>query len=55
MVESGLVIPGVQLTPKTADLRDLWSALLSAVPELSATSVATRQNAAPLEDNVWRD
>ena len=28
-------IPGVQLTPKTSDLRDLWGALRSAVPEVN--------------------
>jgi CheY-like chemotaxis protein len=49
------VIPGVRLAPKSADLRDLWSALLSAVPQLSATIVAGRQNAAPVEDSFWRD
>ena len=43
-------IPGVQLASKSADLRDLWSALLAAVPELGVTTVA-----APLEDEVWRD
>jgi len=49
------VIPGVQLAPKSPDLRDLWAALLSAVPELSASSVSTRQSVAPVQDNFWRD
>jgi CheY-like chemotaxis protein len=44
------VIPGVRLAPKNADLRDLWSALLSAVPDLGARGVT-----APADDNFWRD
>jgi len=48
-------IPGVRLTSKSPDLRDLWSALRSAVPELSAEAGATRQIAVPLKDDVWRD
>jgi CheY-like chemotaxis protein len=48
-------IPGVRLASKSPDLRDLWSALRSAVPELSIESGATRQIAVPLRDDVWRD
>jgi CheY-like chemotaxis protein len=48
------VIPGVQLAPKSPDLRDLWSALVSALPELKAGVVA-KQTTPPLEDNFWRD
>jgi CheY-like chemotaxis protein len=48
------VIPGVRLAPKSADLRDLWSALVSALPQLNAGVVA-KQTARPVEDNFWRD
>ncbi len=48
-------IPGVQLTPKTSDLRDLWAALRSAVPEVAELTVVTKRAAAPLEDTFWRD
>jgi CheY-like chemotaxis protein len=48
------VIPGVRLAPKSADLRDLWSALVSALPQLNAGVVA-KQTAPPVEDSFWRD
>ena len=47
-------IPGVQLAQKTPDLRALWTALRSAVPEVGVLAVATKEAAAPLED-TWRD
>ena len=48
-------IPGVQLTRKTPDLRDLWDALRTAVPELADLAPATRQTTGSLEDTYWRD
>jgi CheY-like chemotaxis protein len=49
-------IPGVQLTPKTADLRDLWSALRAAVPELCDVGLPVGQPAARAhEETFWRD
>jgi CheY-like chemotaxis protein len=48
-------IPGVQLAPKSPDLRDLWSALRSAAPELTGAPVATRHVAPSTEDGFWRD
>ena len=50
------IIPGVQLAPKSADLRDLWSALISAVPELAETTMPGKQD--PFESGssvFWRD
>ena len=49
------VIPGVQLAPKTPDLRDLWSALLAAVPELTEATAVRKLVSAPLESVFWRD
>ena len=37
-------IPGVQLTPKTPDLRALWTALRSAVPAVSELTVAAKDD-----------
>ncbi len=48
-------IPGVQLATKTPDLRDLWTALRSAVPELTQTAVAPKHTEGLLEDSFWRD
>lgn len=48
-------IPGVQLTPKTPDLRDLWAALRSAVPDSEAPMTHTVQRAASSEETFWRD
>jgi CheY-like chemotaxis protein len=48
-------IPGVQLAPKSPDLRDLWTVLRSAVPELTEMTLATIQSVAPLEEDFWRD
>jgi len=47
-------IPGVELTPKTPDLRALWTALRSAVPEVTET-VPAKEAAAPAHDTFWRD
>ena len=47
-------IPGVQLTPKTPDLRDLWTALRSAVPNVGPLETLTERAHAP-EDTFWRD
>ena len=48
-------IPGVQLTQKTSDLRDLWDALRSAVPDVSKVSAVTKRATAPAEETFWRD
>jgi CheY-like chemotaxis protein len=49
-------IPGVQFTPKTADLRDLWSALRAAVPELCEVGLpVAKATALPHEETFWRD
>jgi len=40
-------IPGVQLAPKTPDLRALWTALRSAVPEVGSWPPRPRKLAAP--------
>ena len=48
------LLPGVPLTPKTPDLRSLWEALRSAVPEVSEATTVTRQ-ATAIEDTFWRD
>ncbi len=49
------VIPGVQLTPKTPDLRDLWAALRSATPEVAELTGATKEAVRQSEDTFWRD
>jgi CheY-like chemotaxis protein len=48
-------IPGVQLTPKTSDLRDLWNALRAAVPEVNEVTSVAKHVADPVEDSFWRD
>jgi CheY-like chemotaxis protein len=48
-------IPGVQLAPKSADLRDLWTALRAAAPEVTESTVTTKRVAAAPEDTLWRD
>ena len=48
-------IPGVMLTPKTPDLRDLWDALRAAVPEAAETTAATKPTTVPGEETLWRD
>ncbi len=49
-------ILGVELAPKTPDLRDLWDALRSAFPEITETTTETKPAAiAALEDTFWRD
>lgn len=48
-------IPGVQLAAKSPDLRELWAALRSAVPEAAEMAAATNQDADAVEDNLWRD
>ncbi len=49
------VIPGVQLTPKTPDLRDLWAALRSAAPEVAELTGAAKEAVRQSEDTFWRD
>lgn len=48
-------IPGVQLTPKTSDLRDLWGALRSAVPEVAEIVPAGGLATQSVEETFWRD
>ena len=48
-------IPGVQLTRKSPDLRDLWDALRAAVPEVADLAPATKPTTVPAEDTYWRD
>jgi CheY-like chemotaxis protein len=48
-------IPGVQLAPKTSDLRDLWDALRSAVPEVREVAPAAQHATDSVEDTFWRD
>ena len=48
-------IPGVKLTPKTPDLKDLWEALRSAVPQVDEIAVVTGHATAAVEDSFWRD
>ena len=47
-------IPGVPLTAKTPDLRDLCAALRAAVPELSDYASIGSQTA-EVEQHTWRD
>ncbi len=50
------VIPGVHLAAKTPDLKELWAALRSAVPEVAEVVPAGRQSLRVVEDeSVWRD
>jgi CheY-like chemotaxis protein len=48
-------IPGVKLTPKTADLKDLWTALRAAVPDIDEIIAVTRPETAAVQDHFWRD
>src|SRR5437899_2723883 len=48
-------IPGVHLTPKTSDLRALWSALRATVPEAAHAAAEPGHTAIPDEDTFWRD
>ena len=48
-------IPGVQLAPKSPDLRDLWSALFSAVPELAGATIPGKQHSSESGSVFWRD
>lgn len=48
-------IPGIQLAPKSPDLRDLWAALCTAKPGLTEATLLTKRNTAPEEDTFWRD
>jgi len=48
-------IPGVQLTPKSSDLRDLWAALRAAVPEVTTAIIGVTKTIEPVEESVWRD
>jgi CheY-like chemotaxis protein len=47
-------IPGVYLTAKTPDLKELWSALRDAVPQAAEVAAPAKQPVA-VEDGVWRD
>ena len=47
-------IPGVYLTAKTPDLKELWSALREAVPQAAEVAAPAKQPVA-VEDGVWRD
>ncbi|HUP34730.1 MAG TPA: response regulator [Candidatus Limnocylindria bacterium] len=47
-------IPGVYLAAKTPDLKELWSALRSAMPSGAEAAAAAKQ-AIVVEDGVWRD
>jgi DNA-binding response OmpR family regulator len=47
-------ITGVYLAAKTADLKELWSALHAAVPT-SPQIAALPKQAVTVEDGVWRD
>jgi CheY-like chemotaxis protein len=47
-------IPGVHLTAKTPDLKELWAALREAVPTATEVPAPARQ-AVTVEDGVWRD
>ncbi|HXJ78723.1 MAG TPA: response regulator [Candidatus Methylomirabilis sp.] len=48
-------IPGVQMTPKSPDLRDLWSALISAMPDLGWPSAPIKESPSPTGTFFWRD
>jgi DNA-binding response OmpR family regulator len=47
-------IPGVYLAAKTPDLKELWSALRSAIPS-GAEAAPPAKQAVVVEDGVWRD
>ena len=48
-------IPGVQLAPKSADLRDLWAALHAAAPEVTDPVAPTKRASPAPEETLWRD
>jgi hypothetical protein len=48
-------LPGIQLAPKSPDLRDLWAALCTVKPGLAEATVMNKRAAAPEEDTFWRD
>jgi DNA-binding response OmpR family regulator len=48
------LIPGVCLAAKTPDLKELWSALRSTIPNAAEAPVPAKQ-AMTVEDAVWRD
>ena len=50
-----LVIPGVQITRKTPDLRDLWDALRAAVPDVADLAPVTKPATVRVEETLWRD
>ena len=47
-------IPGVHLTPKTPDMRNIWDALRSALPNLGPVETVI-EGATAVEDTFWRD
>lgn len=47
-------IPGVLLAAKTADLKELWAALRTAIPT-PVEAMAPAKHAVAVEDGVWRD
>jgi DNA-binding response OmpR family regulator len=47
-------IPGVHLTTKTPDLKELWAALRTAIPGAAEVGAPAKQ-AVAVEDGVWRD
>jgi len=48
-------IPGIPLTAKTPDLRDLCAALQSAVPEVAEYAPRGNQPTTEIEQTRWRD
>ena len=48
-------IPGIPLTAKTPDLRELCAALRSAVPELGEYAALGAQAPPDLQEDRWRD
>jgi CheY-like chemotaxis protein len=48
-------IPGVQLTRKSPDLRDLCAALREAVPEVAEAATLTSIGPSTIEQTHWRD
>ena len=48
-------IPGVLLTRKSPDLRDLWDALRAVVPDMADLAPLTKPTTVPVEDTYWRD
>src|SRR5712691_1563864 len=50
-----LAIPGVLITRKTPDLRDLWNALRATIPDMANLAPATKPATVPVEETLWRD